>query len=190
MPPYWSNATSQDICNNANNPGEIWETYCDGQYVKTIKFMCPNGCENSACRPATAPPLTPVSINVVSPNGGETLIKGRIYTITWTASGSSLSGLFDDDKLWVFLMDSNNTSQLFLGEFAKNVYSYSWTVPNTIKSGQYKIKVFIASCIHTRACNFNYSDISDNYFNIVAPTVGIDTIDNQIASIFDAQYKV
>lgn len=131
----------------------------------------------SGTLPFTVLSGTQPSITVTSPNGGETLIQGQTYNITW-----NFSGLNPDDDISLRLDTPNYCSPDVTGcqnsfsissNFVKNTGSYLWdtskkmgggsTGPNTVPVSSnlnyYKIEI----------CDGNVCDSSDNYFSIVAP---------------------
>ncbi|UCF79423.1 MAG: S8 family serine peptidase [Candidatus Eiseniibacteriota bacterium] len=101
---------------------------------------------------------TPPSITVTDPNGGETLVAGTQYEITWTATDES--GVDSVDILY-----STNNGASFdtvaLGE--DNDSSYMWTVPGTL-SDQYLVRIVA----YDPFLNTNQDD-SDAVFEVVPP---------------------
>ena len=90
---------------------------------------------------------------IISPNGGETLIGGEYYTVTWWSNGiippSKLEYSSDAGNSWIIIIDS-----LFL---VNN--SYDWLVPN-ISSYQCLVRVGEYPCAY---------DESNSYFTITYP---------------------
>jgi len=114
-------------------------------------------------------------ITVLSPNGGETLIRSQIQTISWkdnkVKDSYSNSKYYDINLVSVYpsceycLMPSQAPLSI-----AKKVsgYSFIWKIKKTIsginlRDGAYKIEVCRAG---TRTC-----DLSDSYFKIVSPEI-------------------
>lgn len=103
--------------------------------------------------------LTEASINVVSPNGGESFYVGDIAQIKWTASGIA--------TVRVDYTTNNGTSWIPIVTSAtgggSNTWSgvYNWIVPNTISSNC-KVKVSYVSDV-------SFNDQSDNTFVIRSP---------------------
>jgi hypothetical protein len=122
-------------------------------------------------------------ITVISPNGGERWEIGKTYNIAWKANGF--------DRVVISVTDYSCSSEL-AKTIATNISasqgSYSWTVPNdffTSTANTYclthygwkpgdNFKIFIAEL--TSAGTYGVRDESDNYFSIVAPTVGSLTV--------------
>ena len=98
-------------------------------------------------------PLSWPEYEITSPNGGETLIGGEYYTITWWSNGiippSKLEYSSDAGNSWTIIIDS-----LFL---VNN--SYDWLVPN-ISSSQCLVRVGEYPCAY---------DQSNSYFTITYP---------------------
>lgn len=117
---------------------------------------------------STAPVVTVVpSINVILPNGGETLTTGKMYTIKWTGGNNAVD---------VYLLDNPTRlgKRIFSGIKNDNYVSWAATpflssdlyndITNTFvtPSGQYIIMV---QCTDN-SCTV---DDSDSYFKIVTP---------------------
>lgn len=109
----------------------------------------------------TAPTPTQPTITVTSPNGGETLIQGQVYNITWTSSGVSktMIELVKGDQSWHLVYN-----------LPAGTNNYSWTIPSVLPFGAvnqdsvgtgYKIHVWDQD--HAVP-----EDYSDNYFTIAA----------------------
>jgi len=98
-------------------------------------------------------PLSWPEYEIISPNGGETLIGGEYYTVTWWSNGisppSKLEYSSDAGNSWTIIIDS-----LFL---VNN--SYDWLVPN-ISSFQCLVRVGEYPCAY---------DQSNSYFTITYP---------------------
>ena len=123
-------------------------------------------------------PTTATTLKVISPNGGDKIVIGSTYKITWSSTG-----LKSSDAVNLFLVDDdivcpiNNSGAVAVGCSSAfglgnttNTGSYSWNTnlkmsgdagPSSIQLGpgaKYKIKI----CqIGTSIC-----DISDNYFTV------------------------
>jgi len=67
----------------------------------------------------TIPPVT-----ILQPNGGETLVSGSIYNITWTPQNGAANY-----RLWYSL--NNGTSWSSIG-LVGNVTNFNWTVPGVV----------------------------------------------------------
>lgn len=68
----------------------------------------------------------PPSVTVISPNGGETLVVGRTFTIRWTATDDVGVARVDI----YYSTDGGRTWRLIAGG-VDNTGSYKWVVPNT-----------------------------------------------------------
>ncbi len=129
--------------------------------------ICPDGtgvgrtgpnCEFAAC-PGETPTVTS-TINILSPNGGESLIEGNTYDITWKSSevvkvnitaasgGKDLGGI-------VFGADAK------LGKYSWKISTGFISGFGITKSDLMKIRIYNAE-------NYNIYDENDNYFSIVA----------------------
>ena len=92
-------------------------------------------------------------INVNSPNGGETWIRGTSNIVTWNSSG--IPG--PDVKLELL---KNGSPVGTITPSTPNDGSHAWLITSTRALGSdYKIRV-------TSTSNFSYKDTSDNYFTI------------------------
>jgi|GEM_PF-6867500 len=101
-------------------------------------------------------PTTQSSITVLSPNGGETWVKGTKYRISWS------SNLGDPTPFDITLV----TDPFFKYPIVKNLYgsSYDWTVPlDNNLSGSYLIRICQTG---TDICSKNSTP-----FTITAPTI-------------------
>lgn len=107
------------------------------------------------------------SITVTSPNGGETLVQGQTYTITWNSAG-----LPSTDRTVSIALQSipSHYSYGIAMLLPADAHSYSWTVPSTVPIGtQFQIEI-------SDLANRTADDLSNNYFTIVAPTPAVPTI--------------
>ncbi|MFA6446057.1 MAG: hypothetical protein WCW14_02290 [Candidatus Paceibacterota bacterium] len=188
-------------CEIKNKCLRTWEEKCEATSTPAISCKSDNDCREISC-PSTGgfaheqciqekcalsdearikcspaiPVLPPSSPIVISPNGGEVLKIGDVYTISWlslyTNYSSSvnitifanLSGCYYPNvQVCLPIVDPIFT----LVSDANNVGSYKWTVgnfssaenSNSIRSGKYLLKI----CDNV---NKNVCDISDNYFEI------------------------
>jgi hypothetical protein len=157
-----------------NSTYNLIKAYCgdDGSVLQT-RYLCPNGCENGACKQAVQPTIT-----VTSPNGTENWQAGSTHNITWTATG-----LLPTDKIDVWLdsfTGSNSTpfaTDLMSQGMSGSAVSFNWTVPAGIQNSnntnifdpntKYKIDVEV----HRDSGSSLVYDLSDNYFVISAPTI-------------------
>ena len=92
------------------------------------------------------------TLTVTSPNGGENWNKGGIYPITWNST--DLTG-----NVSISLLIGTDGNQMAVqNSVAASSGSYSWTVPNTLQSGNI-FKIRLASSIVPAI-----RDTSDNFF--------------------------
>ena len=70
---------------------------------------------------------------VLSPNGGESLVEGQNYNITWRSEVTTGTATID-------LMNGNTVVQNIATGLA-NIGSYSWNIPTSIAPGNYSIRV-------------------------------------------------
>jgi peptidoglycan hydrolase-like protein with peptidoglycan-binding domain len=116
---------------------------------------------------------TSPSVTVTSPNGGETLVRGQTYNITWTSQGSIANNV--DIRLVEVSKNSPYNTFYIIKNININQHTYGWNVGYVYSSafnpanndavleypswsGQYKIQICEAG---TSNC-----DSSDNYFTI------------------------
>lgn len=95
-------------------------------------------------------------MQMVYPNGGETVLQGYPVTLRWN---SDLIAAGNSVKLKLF---NNKGFYAWISGSASNSGSYQWKVPATTPAGQYWVQVYSAS-------NFSVMDFSDGPFSIVAP---------------------
>lgn len=101
------------------------------------------------------------AITVTSPSGGETLLRGQIYNITWESTGFGAN-----DTVSVIIFSEENTYKIVSSTLASNG-SKSWTVATTIVPGD-KYKISVYSDTHSEVYGVN-----DDYIKIVAPIVSL-----------------
>ena len=105
-------------------------------------------------------PTPPPYIRVLTPNGGEQLVAGQPYTISWQAS----PGI---PNYAIYLVNEANQYSLINTAQAPNT-TYLWTVGSPImtSTGRHKIKIVNGSQGGSDTLPL---DISDNYFTITRP---------------------
>lgn len=141
------------ICNAGDCfPGPV---EAGGTERATVCRLLTGSCQSGKCVPL--PTITPIqnSIRVTAPNGGENLIVGQTYNITWQSSGG-IKGFL------IYLVNSQGQVSLINGTDA-NARSYSWTVNSPMGMGQHKIKIMDNS---TGGIGDVTQDMSDNFFTI------------------------
>ena len=105
-------------------------------------------------------PTTTPSIQVVSPNGGEKLIGGNKYTITWKSSN------LPTDTVGISVVSEyGNLTTVVWG--AKNTGSYTWLVPESLISEKPRYKMLISSTDKGPTVE----DYSDDWFEIARGVV-------------------
>jgi photosystem II stability/assembly factor-like uncharacterized protein len=117
------------------NGGEIWIQYESptSSYLRKIQFPAK---KVGFCVGANGTILkylgNTIYINVIDPNGGDTLLVGSSFTILWDSQNTSdvqIDYSIDDGLNWINLIDS-----------IPSLGIYNWVVPNTI-TNQGKIKI-------------------------------------------------
>ncbi len=99
-------------------------------------------------------------ITITSPNGGETLVIGDTYEITWTWDGQGVS-----NNLTIEYSTDNGQTWNLIADQQYNDGSYTWTVPD-IETNQALIRI-------TDADDSLITDTSDSTFTIAAPIITI-----------------
>jgi len=103
------------------------------------------------------------AITVVSPNGGETLIRGTILPISWSYTGNPGA------NVKIELYSGSTLSRTITASTPLSAGSYNWTIPSTQTAGSnYTIKV-------TSTTDSTISDTSDGAFSIVKPTITVNS---------------
>jgi hypothetical protein len=152
--------TYYDHCASAT---QLNEAYVTNGKLGAHGVPCPNGCLNGACLSATTQP----SITVTSPNGGETIQKGSVYTIRWNPV--NLNNVYGGIDLVNY---SNGVRYritpagipLNTGFYTWNVVDSSVTsasIANITPGNMYKVQVYNDGIV-------SITDYSDNYFTITA----------------------
>jgi hypothetical protein len=100
---------------------------------------------------------TSTSVTVISPNRGEILKSGSIYTIRWITNATNTP--VAKVRLW-YTTNGGNTWD-FIGTLPGNPGSYGWKVPN-VSSGSCKVKIRLKDA----SGNPVGKDRSDGYFTI------------------------
>ncbi len=121
-----------------------------------ILYITPTLYPSVSLYPTSSPIPTPVasSLEILSPNGGETLTIGTTYTIKWNSTHN-----FDTVDLQ-YASDSGFSSMI-----AKNIPdmdTFSWQVNSIYGTGNYKIYIYGTTNGYMTA-----NDNSNNYFTII-----------------------
>ncbi len=102
----------------------------------------------------------PPAVTLLSPNGGERLIKSKSYDIAWSSVSLGTPGIKINISLWK--VNSDNTfslNQTIVSDVDPLAGKYSWDVPKNLVVGKYKIVLFTVG--------FAKSDESDSYFYVI-----------------------
>jgi len=102
--------------------------------------------------------VSPPSITITSPNGGEDWMKTKAYPITWEAMGN-----LDDTSVSIAYSTDNGTSWIDITTSMPNTGYFKWTVPSTETSGAL-IRVTVIDID-----NLMVTDTSDATFAIDPP---------------------
>ena len=100
--------------------------------------------------------VSPPSITVISPNGGETLTVNSQITISWQSSGSASPTVLLEVRKGL-------SPYIMISSAAPNTGSYPWTVVAGL-GGMNDLKIRV-----TDQDNRDLYDESDNYFSVVSP---------------------
>jgi len=99
------------------------------------------------------------SITVTNPHSGQTWYKGNTYTITWTKSGSMNANV----KIRLY---QGSTKILGIIDSTPNNGSYSWTIPASLASGTYYIRIkTIDNAVYDNSDAFTIKSKSGINFN-------------------------
>jgi hypothetical protein len=138
----------------------VIEYFCQSSnLIGEEKHYCQYGCSNGACKPG---------ITVLSPNGGEKLVIGELYMITWDSSG------LDNVTIEIGGYDENNNPIRQWHIISDNFYfvgtkgSVDWIVPSDIKEKFQTAPVKYKIRVRNVGLPISVSDESDDYFSIVA----------------------
>ncbi|MFA5417854.1 MAG: lamin tail domain-containing protein, partial [Bacteroidales bacterium] len=97
-------------------------------------------------------------INIVTPNGGETIDQGSSYDITWTVEGW-------DGSVDINLVREGQNPVLLVSNLAVSVQSFTWNVFTTVEPAtDYKILI-------SETTGGNPFDLSDDFFTVNEVTV-------------------
>jgi len=106
--------------------------------------------------------VTPPTITVTAPNGGESYVAGSSQTLTWTTSPAQSSDLFA-----VWAVSTADEAHIWLGSRAavdgQTDYSLPWSA--NLPVGTYRIRVSFGSLPST----WWATDYSDTAFAVTAP---------------------
>ena len=163
---WWSDEVTNVKLEYSSDNGSIWQTIVEninasaGSYEWTLpeieSFNCliritdSDNAENTDTSTKVFT-ISPLYINVTSPNGNEYLVAGTIYPITWTSFGIEnimIEYSSDNGLIWHTIVESIDVT----------AGSYSWIIPEIISS-ECLLKISYTA--------YSYrSDVSDNVFSI------------------------
>ena len=145
----------------------------DGSYLWTVPSQPSTNCKikvtnldnTSSCDESDAPfTISENTITVLYPNGGEHLVQGKQYPITWISSGTisyvKIEYSSDDGANWNTIISST-----------PNDGSHYWTVPN-VASTNFLIKISDASNVNVFDMSDNVFSVLENAIEIVSPSAG------------------
>ncbi|MBU1099368.1 MAG: T9SS type A sorting domain-containing protein [Bacteroidetes bacterium] len=136
-----------------NFDGQNADVTDDGTTLATVGFLEVTYINIETLNITNAPNLNP-TIEVTSPNGGETWEDGSTHEITWTTTG-----ILDNVKIECTL--DNGTTWIVIVENTENDGSYTWVLPDTAAE---------ECMIRVRGVEGSPSDISDAVFIISVST--------------------
>jgi len=158
---------TQYFCENTaqgTNSGWITDTYwdscglaCGTSYSFRVKAKNNEGIETNWTVLGNQATAACTGITVVSPNGGESWRRWRVYTIQWSYTGDP-GAYVKIELLKGGVLNRVITDSTSIGSGGSG--SYNWRVPLSQQLGSdYKIRV-------TSTSNGSYTDTSDNNFSI------------------------
>jgi len=192
-------ATSEKICSNIVSCTNT-QTICSSNFFgissseslsgsrtvipKTIgiipfSLICKgvNGTLVQATTTISVDPVPSPSVTVISPNGGEELRIGKMYEIKWDGRN------FPADNMVGIALVNEATVNTYLHDLTNYLFdnkittgSVSWTVPDTITPGKYRLRMFCGINGTDRYCSEDGSldsnpqsqDYSDSFFTITS----------------------
>ena len=140
----------------------------DSNTKEVSNYICPNGCENGACKPSTQP-----SITITSPNGGETITDFVISTISWqstNAPAGSVVGLYVMGTPSASWPDSWGYALTAIPNLPTSG-SFQWTPRISAGTSNFKIKAMLfASGVTNWNSTTLATDESNALFSIAMPS--------------------
>ncbi len=156
----------------------------DGKYTVRVCNVSRTACNQKSVSLVSSSIPT---ITVVSPNGGESLVKGQTYSISWKSSNVNKFDIILDQRL-----ENGAPGDMMIASGVTGT-NYQWKLPTNMTSidqdayaGQYKIIIrdycgpeLTSSCPYGAiAFAAGHADISDNYFYVIKPTTPPDNSSN------------
>ena len=102
-------------------------------------------------------------LDIITPNGGEELVKGKKYVIEWNNKGYG-KGLKVKIEL---LKGKKGKKERVIDTKTKNDGKYEWTVPSDVKFSKKTYTIRIVSVGPSGKRKHGHADISDGRFSIV-----------------------
>lgn len=127
------------------------QNYYIGAIADAVNYH-PESNENNNSRAGNSIQIGKITVN--QPNGGETLIAGQQYSITWSSTNAGSTFTLD------IYRGSSTVSDLRISSNATS--PYLWTVPSSLQAGN-NLKLWVGGL------SGNCWDASDNNFTIQAP---------------------
>jgi hypothetical protein len=158
-----------------------YEDYCHTDGQRLIEYKCLNGalatdtvacqneCENGACKQVS----DNSSINLISPNGGETWARGssfaeKKYKITWSSQNLNPDSMIGIRFTKARSSDSTGvytgSTRVSAGEFTISLGVTTGTSKQLLPDGEYKIT--LSATDHVGTATVFAEDISDGYITI------------------------
>jgi hypothetical protein len=110
-----------------------------------------------------APAPAPVTVQVIAPNGGETVAAGTPLNIKWTSSNAT------EHRVEYALDGSASFTQIATG-LAGTAQSFTWNIPaNIVAAGKTQVQAKIRIVARNSSAAQEASDTSDGSFTITAP---------------------
>lgn len=107
--------------------------------------------------PPPPPPSEQISIQVTSPNGGETFVKGSAHPISFLVKGYSKGSV----TLQLYSGAKDNNTGTYIRDIVKDYYGgspYTWQVPADLAEGTYKIYAVLNGSFTTPKEVYDFSD--------------------------------
>ena len=102
-------------------------------------------------------------LDVITPNGGEELVKGKKYMIEWNKSGYG-----KNLKVKIELLKRNaKRAERVIDAKTKNDGKYEWKVPSDVKFGKKTYRIRIVSIAPSGKRKHGHADKSDGKFSFV-----------------------
>ncbi len=140
-----------DITNSTLNNGSYQWTVPNsvqsGNYVIRVKTLDNQVYDDSNIFTIANQPSPSGSLTVVKPAAGDCWEKNKTYLIQWNSSNIT--------ELVKVRLYQGSTRVLAISDSTDNDGSYSWTIPNSLSDGNYKIMI--------KTLSNQYSDMSDEF---------------------------